>query len=354
MPLILRIIVIIIGVVLAVLLGKKISKGLLKRNPSMSEREATKRGLLTVAISFSAVIFAVSVGGSIVSMIAKPSPQYNINDYLSEGLTANPAVWSVSNGKNQVYLMGTIHATVDKTFPLPDYVMDVYNKCDFIVVESYNAGSNRENSYDVYKLPNGGKITDFIDKDTYTACRDFLKSRNAYYPDMNYYNVNYWYGLTLSELMGNIQNIDLTLSVDSYFANLANADGKEIVSAESEGDGFGEEISDKLQEYFLAELMKNADDTAADFAEMYTAWASGDIDFFTEEKGNIPVNLAEDYEKYRNSLIDSKNFLYAAKTEEMLESEKNAFVLFGTAHFAGENGIISILESEGYTVKKIK
>lgn len=349
-----RIVVVIVGVLLAVLLSRRFSKRILSRNPTMSEREATKRGLLTVAISFSGVIFAVSVGSSVVSMLSKPSPQYDINDYLPKDLVTNPAVWSVSNGENQVYLVGTIHASTDKTFPLPDYIMDIYNKCDCIVLENYNAGSNRENSYDMYKLPNGNKITDFIDKNTYSACRDFLKSRNAYYPDMNCYNANYWYGLTLSELMGNIQNIDLTLSVDSHFANLANADGKEIVSAESEGDGIGEEISDKLQEYFLAELMKNADDTAADFAEMYTAWASGDIDFFTEEKGNIPVNLAEDYEKYRNSLIDSKNVLYATKVEEMLESEKSAFMLFGTAHFAGENGIISILENEGYSIKRIE
>ena len=40
--------------------------------------------------------------------------------------------------------------------------------------------------------------------------------------------------------------------------------------------------------------------------------------------------------------------------ENFINEGKNVFFIVGAAHFAGEKGIISLLENDGYTVKRIE
>ena len=62
---------------------------------------------------------------------------FNAADYLPADLKATPALWRVTDNDtgNSLYMMGTIHITLDSTFPLPEYIMEVYEASDGVAVE---------------------------------------------------------------------------------------------------------------------------------------------------------------------------------------------------------------------------
>ncbi len=350
MSLPLRVVIIIIGIILGVIIAKLIAKQIIRKKPSMPQREATKRGLLTVAFVFLSFAFVFSVGKSIFSL-CNPPQQYDIYEYIEEDLQIKPAVWHVTNGKNEVYMMGTIHATIrDKTFPLPDYVMEIYESCDKILVESYVPETNKAAASAAYKLPDGSKITDVISEDTYNSCKAFLTKRNAYYPELDGYNADFWQSLMMSVELLNVNGIDINTSIESYFKDLAEKDGKEIVAA-LDNESLNDTLSDELQDYLLLELAQNADKAAEDFSNVYTKWANGKVDFDNDEE--IPPKLAKNYDEYKKTAIDDKNLVFAEKIIEMLENGDKVFVLFGAAHFGDDNGIISILREKEYNVEQI-
>ena len=64
----------------------------------------------------------------------------DVNNDLNSYVTvreATPAMWKVTDEKtgNSIYMLGTMHMVTGYTYPLPDYIMDVYESCDGIAVE---------------------------------------------------------------------------------------------------------------------------------------------------------------------------------------------------------------------------
>ena len=63
----------------------------------------------------------------------------DVNNDLNSYVTvreATPAMWKVTDEKtgNSIYMLGTMHMVTGYTYPLPDYIMDVYEGCDGIAV----------------------------------------------------------------------------------------------------------------------------------------------------------------------------------------------------------------------------
>lgn len=51
--------------------------------------------------------------------------------------------------------------------------------------------------------------------------------------------------------------------------------------------------------------------------------------------------------------ISPRNVQMAEKIEEVVQNENKPFIAIGYLHFAGESGLLSLLEEKGYTVAQI-
>ena len=125
------------------------------------------------------------------------SDSADINDYIDEE-TPQPALWKVTDpdSGSELYMMGTIHIISEDTFPLPDYIMDVYNNCDGVAVE-YDISSLQSDftQYQDYLMQmvymDGTTIKDHISAETYEKASDALSqftsmasAFDAYMPGM--------------------------------------------------------------------------------------------------------------------------------------------------------------------------
>ena len=124
------------------------------------------------------------------------------------------------------------------------------------------------------------------------------------------------------------------------------------------------EQPDKLYDTLLR-LTK--DETKQTFAsennKLYEAWLTGDIDAIAEIS-ELPSD--EELKKYgissedltliknRNKIqVDDRNAVMAEGIKKLFASGKKVFVTVGVGHYIGENGLISLLEKDGYTFKRI-
>jgi len=293
----------------------------------------------------------------------------DIKDYIDEG-TPSPALWKVTDPEtgNELYMMGTIHIVSVDTFPLPDYIMDVYNNCDGVAVEyDTNTLTSDMDLYKEYLLgmayTDGTTIKNHVSEETYTkisaklaeltGMESMITAFDAYKPGM-------WLSLMESYSLMNFKNMD-TNGVDANFISLAEKDGKEVVNIETLDIQTGAitGLSDELADYMLSETADELDDMsefAQSFADMYNHWAEGNIDALMddEEEEDIPGDLEDDYADYMDTMLYNRNEGMASRAEEFLKNGDNYFFMVGGLHFAGDRGVDDLLADKGYIVEQVK
>lgn len=283
--------------------------------------------------------------------------------------TPNPPMWKVTDPAtgNTLYMMGTIHVSCENTFPLPDYIMDVYEQSSGIAVE-YDINALQSDYAQLmeftqaFMLTDGTTVADHISEESYEAAKTYLSDNGMYSPTFDYFTPSYWVTLITSGMM--LQLSDLSSDgVDAYFLGLAAEDGKEIVSIEqlqAQIDALNS-YNDELSDYLIAEYF-SSDYDLADVAEelgmLYNYWAVGDVDAMAEideedtEEG-MPEELAEAYEESQQKLLTERNKVMADRAADFLTNGDDLLFMVGYLHYAGDEGVDDLLEDMGYTVEKI-
>lgn len=354
--------IIVVGVLLVVILNKVLATRF-KKSRNLSDREAQLNGLKVmlfslVGVAALGIVISVAMPSINLAIKANRYKKYaqtvDINEFLPGDLKTAPALWIAADKQSGacVYLMGSIHILTDKTLPFPDYVTEVYNKCGTLAVEKIPSNSS-EPDFGAYKL-SGRKVYDELSEDTYRVAKAFLMQRGLFFEYFDDYNADFWYSLVYEAVVSGIKNVDYTKGVDQYFVELAQKDGKRLVGIDSSIDDGLPTPSAELVEYMICDLVENAERSAADLAEVYANWAGGDIDKLVEvDWSKIPEDLLDDYARYQKALTTDRNVVMTDGIEKLLHQNDNAFVIVGAAHFAGDEGIVSLLEQRGYSVDRI-
>ena len=161
----------------------------------------------------------------------------DINDYITVDTPA-PALWKATDpdSGNELYLMGTIHVVSEEKFSLPDYIMDVYENSSGVAVE-YDirqleeiSGAQELLQYTLYT--DGTKISDHISEEAYETGKSCLTDLGMYAGVLDYYMPGLWLNQIEQSAIMSIKNLSSD-GVDSKFIDMAEKDGKEIVSIET-------------------------------------------------------------------------------------------------------------------------
>lgn len=290
---------------------------------------------------------------------------YDINDYITVDTPA-PALWKATDpdSGNELYLMGTIHVVSEEKFSLPDYILDVYENSDGVAVEydireiEQISGAQEMLKYMIYT--DGTKISDHISNEAYEAGKSCLEDISMYAPMLDVYMPGFWLNQIEVSAMMSIKNLSQD-GVDSKFIDMAEKDGKEIVSIETLEIQAGAMVgySDDYADYCLRTLPEELDDMdelVESLGQLYDMWASGKIDEMEElsdESDDIPEDLLDDYEEYNEKMIYTRNEGMADRAAEFLENGDNYFFMVGSMHFSGDRGVDDLLEAKGYTVERL-
>ncbi|MCM1506522.1 MAG: TraB/GumN family protein [Ruminococcus flavefaciens] len=291
----------------------------------------------------------------------------DLNSYVTSAEVA-PPLWKVTDPEtnNEIYIMGTIHVLPESFTEFPDYVMDIYENCDGVAVEydvtQITSDIRALMAYQqMFLYDDGTTITDHISDDTYQKAKSYFESIGAYVDELDQFSAGYWYNQLESAMMLRLENLSTT-GVDSSFIEYANNDGKEVVDIETLDIQVGavDGMSDELVDFVMNEMLDNMDeidDYAETLAELYDAWATGNVDVMLEENNEeideLPADLQDDYADYMDIMLYNRNKGMADRASEFLKDGKNYLFMVGSMHYAGDKGVDDLLAEMGYTVEKI-
>lgn len=262
------------------------------------------------------------------------------------------------NTENKLYLFGSIHASDESMYPLPDYVMNAYKNSQLIAVEfdliEYTKDLSSQMAFlSKFVLPNGEKISDYIDQEVYNQGVEILKNAGLYSPVFDVYSPMFWFSL-----MENAMIVDAELNeqygIDNYFLKRAKEDEKDILELETAEYQYNllSSFDYDTQVYLLKQSIDEYDEAKEELVKLHELYKKGNE---RELKKLLLEEEIDEYTKeYNDKLITIRNQNMTKSLEEALAEGKNIFCTVGLAHIIGEGGIANLLEQQGYTVQTIK
>ncbi|MGN0632956.1 MAG: TraB/GumN family protein [Oscillospiraceae bacterium] len=272
-----------------------------------------------------------------------------------------PAMWEVSdeNG-NLIYMMGTMHTLKEECYPLPESVKAAFEQAEAVAFENNSVDARLfSNSDDGNLCGEGDSLKNHLSEETYSALTEYFKSLGKDIADYEKYTPSYVYQ-QLDSPTNKKGGFSATLGIDRVLQIMTNISEKELVEVESYEmkreikSGYSDELCDLLIMRFIEQT---SDDREKLIEKQYEAWKTGDLEaieqltFYYDSSNTEEENKL--MEEYYQKFILGRNKLMTEKAEEMLSSGKKTFFLVGLSHFVGDEGIIALLEKDGFTCKRI-
>lgn len=279
----------------------------------------------------------------------------SFGSFLSALSHAESSVWSVSNGKNTIYLAGTFHLLKPSDYPLPQEFEQAYKQINWLVFET-NINDLKSQQFQqklsqAMTLPKGQTLKGSLSASAYQALSEYCEQENiplqnfsAYKPQM--------IGLVIT--MHELRKLGMTAQgVDDYFSGKAQADKKMITQLESidQQIEFISTMGAGNESNLILQNLEDMKSLQQDMQVMSNAWRSGDRQALFN-KGIKP--MLDKYPGIYRSLLVARNYAWLPKIERLLKHNESKLIMVGALHLIGEDGLLTLLKNKGYQVQHFK
>jgi len=273
----------------------------------------------------------------------------------SESVVAASMFWSVKSAQAEVYLLGSVHVAKPDYYPLPSEIEDGFKRADVLVVEINPLSVNSQQQMGEFQQKSlyagTDTIKNHIDRYTYDLTTKFLQQ--AHLPSAPLLKMKpAILSVTLS--MTKLATLGYTPAngIDMYFLQKAIANKLPIEELESTNMQMELLLNIPNADVLLRYTLEQMDKIEPMMKDLDTAWKSGDTNFVTKLLLSDSERDYPELKRTNHELIYKRNISMAKTIEQYLHSNKSYFVIVGTGHLVGENGIIALLQLRGYKTKQ--
>ncbi len=296
---------------------------------------------------------------------------YDGADAGSQGL-----LWKVTNGKNTLYLLGTVHVDRSNVYPFHKSLRAALASAQTVIFElDFNDQEGLAEFAAMQTYSDGTTLKDHISPELYASTvqvfADLGMSEEAVAAYKPWALANSLMGLSTQDET----TTGAPMAIDLYLNSAAVNAGKQIDAVETYAfqGGIFDTLSPEYQEAYLAGYVNLAliDDTlemteeqkkelqeAMEYQEkqmdaMMETWKAGDAAAFEEIFDKAAVLESTDELNSRLFTDRDPNMIeYAAKLLER-EGENTFFLAVGAGHMVDPGGIVGGLRALGYTVEEL-
>lgn len=268
----------------------------------------------------------------------------------SHAQSSNTLLYEISgNGLNKPsYLYGTIHLLCESDYIMPDKLNEKLNGIEQIVLElDMDDPSMMGKMQQNMSMKDGRQLKDLVTPEEYESLKTYFQSN---------------LGMPL-EAMGMIKPMILSSflytsilgcplkSYEMEMVNIAKTESIEVLGLETVEFQMGmfDEISYQDQANMLVEMIQDVGLAKEEFEKLVIAYKKGNPDELLEIMNQSAFELSEDA---MTKMIDDRNADWIQKIGEMAKDKSSVFAV-GAGHLGGNNGVINLLKSAGYTVSPI-
>jgi uncharacterized protein YbaP (TraB family) len=281
-------------------------------------------------------------------------------------------VWRIANVKQPFYLVGTIHALSSSDYPLPKgfeqalkdsqqflFEMDMHPDAEYEFAKKFSVAA---------AYPKGDDIRRHIHPQAYV----FLHKNFAYsgllgpahgmnkFREMDRFgyhhidNIEQLRPWAVAYYIWGIRGFNDVFSkngVDNYLAFQARREGKEIRALETAQEHVDvlAGMTDTESELLLLDAIVRGDKRRDDYNEIRAAWKKGDVAKMWElEQRERKLNPGGEAR-----LLDMRNVKWIPEIKAEINSGKPTAIVVGAGHYPGYNGLLSLLEHQGYKIEQL-
>jgi uncharacterized protein YbaP (TraB family) len=269
-------------------------------------------------------------------------------------------IWQVEgDGIETSYLFGTMHISDPRVLDVPPAVERAFANAEIAAFEIARAPDEEETRFgeDRYKLPDGTSVRSLIGARAWGQLISVYKGFGYWKPRSDIKPWLFWnrLGGAWGSFYGNDRerNPDQPI-LDDWLENRAREAGKEVIGLETDEEHFT--VYDGMPMEIQASLLQTTLDNYYEYTygiPRVQIYLDGDLALgralWEESLGWLDPEAAKMLD---DRLIHDRNHIMVERMLPLMR-RGSTFVGVGAAHMAGEQGILRLLEQQGFTVTRL-
>ena len=262
-------------------------------------------------------------------------------------------LWKVESTENTIYLLGSIHVLQEKNYPLAPTIYNAFNQCGTVMFEVDLDGLSSPMSQLQLLAKgfyaSGESLKTVLPPERYQTVKRLFAERG--HDIENFNRMKPWMAATaVTGLELKKMGFDPEFGVDRHIYSKAREADVEVVGLETVEYQLGlfENLPLELQEFFLLQSLQDLKNIESRIHEMVEAWEHGQV-----KELEVHLDGIRQYPELYQALVVSRNKNWLPQIEKRLHQREPAFVVVGTLHLLGEEGILASLQKKGYHVEQM-
>lgn len=259
-------------------------------------------------------------------------------------------VWQVEKkGLKPAYIMGTVHSDDGRVLRLPDKVKEIFQRTSSFTAELKLDLLAMQQASSMMFYADGKELKSIIGAQRYQTCVSLMTGHGV--PEMLLRNMKPWaVAVTLS-----MPKSKTGMVLDMVLYQQAAAQGKQLYGLETPGEQVAvfETFTIQQQITMLDDAIKHYRELPAMVEELVGYYLQRDLTGLERISEKYMARgdrmLAQSFKK--KALLD-RNYRMVRRMQPRL-LEGNSFIAVGALHLPGEEGILRLLEKQGYKVTPV-
>lgn len=259
-------------------------------------------------------------------------------------------MWRTESETAVVYLLGSIHVGSPDLYPLDPRIERAFADSDTLVLEiDLDEEAEAEAALAFVKmalLPEGRSLDDELDEQTQKLLHARLEQLGLPYENVRMFRP--WFVAMMLEMRAmEEQGYSGEYGIDQHFRERAVGKKQilELESVEEQATLFAA-LTEDAEIDDLRMVLEESEPGADLLTELTDQWRVGNTELIEAEVEETRRDYPEAYE----ALYAGRNRRMVDKIQQYLTTERRYFVVAGSAHMVGEEGIVELLRAKGRQV----
>jgi len=259
-------------------------------------------------------------------------------------------LWELSKPDiEHAYLFGTIHSEDPEVLQLPQPVQQAIDQSSTVVLEMLMDAEAMQYSSTAMLMMDGRLLSDIIGKPLFRQAASAIRSRGIQESVLE--RLKPWAAAVILSMPAS----ETGLVLDMMLYQNALEQGKSVFGLETVKEQLNifERLSEKDQVTLLQDAVDNFSELDAVHSELLDAYKQRDLaGLMALNEASMQTGDAQLADELQQHLILDRNHRMVERMQVYLR-QGEVFIAVGALHLPGEEGLLSLLEQQGFTVRRL-
>ncbi|SNY55599.1 hypothetical protein SAMN06297280_2913 [Arsukibacterium tuosuense] len=263
------------------------------------------------------------------------------------------SVWKVSKEDQQFYLAGTVHLLSKSDYPLPAAYNTAFNASTRLLFETdlnvltSPAGLTKMMQQNTYS--DGKTLEQVLSPGVYQQLKTYATERNMPIAAISRFKPGFAAMMLAAAEMQRLGTAET--GVDMHYMQLGQQQNKSIAGLETLDEHLAvlDGMNQLDPDLTISSTLEDMHKVEGQLTEMKQAWRSGDVakleQLFIGDLQQIP--------QLYEILLVKRNHAWLTQLQALSSNEHTTMVLVGALHLAGEDGLLMLLQQQGYSLTQL-